>query len=184
MELTSGLLRAIDTAARLHFGQKRKNGVPFIVHPFSVALILSQHTNDEEVVTAGLLHDVLEDVPTYSFEELEKDFGEKVARIVKTVSNNRNDDWKTNRENYLKRLAETEKEALMVCAADKIHNFLSTVELIKTEGHEAWKKFHTSKELKFWFYDEIQKILRRKLKGKLAEEFDEAYGKLKTVCLE
>jgi (p)ppGpp synthase/HD superfamily hydrolase len=52
-------------ACRLHLNQVRKadEGLPYISHPFSVAWILSSYTDDEDTIKAGLLHDILEDVP-------------------------------------------------------------------------------------------------------------------------
>lgn len=63
MRLTSKIEKAINFAAQKHLGQIRKgDGLPYIVHPFGVAWILSGYSTDEDVIVAGLLHDVLEDV--------------------------------------------------------------------------------------------------------------------------
>jgi (p)ppGpp synthase/HD superfamily hydrolase len=68
MRLTPKIQKAINIAAEKHLRQKRKStGRPFIIHPFSVGFILSEFTNDEDIIAAGLLHDILEDVRGYTF---------------------------------------------------------------------------------------------------------------------
>ena len=132
MKLSSNIQKAINLASRLHFGQVRKGdlNLPFISHPFAVAWILSNYTDDEDVVIAGLLHDSLEDVPDYYFQDLVRDCGEKVARLVKGVSEDKNPNieedgastWLERKQKYLNTLEEDSDEALLICAADKIHN--------------------------------------------------------------
>ncbi|MEK7182016.1 MAG: HD domain-containing protein, partial [Patescibacteria group bacterium] len=64
MFLTPQIDKAIQRATVLHHGQERKGtGAPYIVHPYAVAFLLAHYTDDEDVIIAGLLHDVLEDVP-------------------------------------------------------------------------------------------------------------------------
>ena len=78
---TSHIQKAINKAADLHRGQIRKgDGLPYIVHPFSVALILLKYTNDEDIIAAGLLHDVLEDVEGYEYEDLKRNFTKKIRQ--------------------------------------------------------------------------------------------------------
>lgn len=87
MKFTPKIFNALNRAAALHAGQKRKgDGLPYIVHPCAVAFILSEHTGDEDTIIAGLLHDVLEDVPDFGGKKFKKEFGEKIFKIVKGVS--------------------------------------------------------------------------------------------------
>ena len=98
MEITPKIQKAINMASQLHIGQTRKGGpdLPFIVHPFSVAWILANYTDNEDIIVAGLLHDVLEDVRGYKFDNLKNDFGEKIAKIVKEVSEDKDPDIQEN----------------------------------------------------------------------------------------
>ena len=59
---------ALKIAAKAHQGQNRKGtDVPYIFHPVAVGMIISQYTNDEATIVAGILHDILEDVnPVYA----------------------------------------------------------------------------------------------------------------------
>ena len=56
------LEEAIIYATIMHQGKVRKfGGSPYILHPLEVAQILSTMTDDDEVITAGILHDIVED---------------------------------------------------------------------------------------------------------------------------
>ena len=86
--------KALKMVAKLHEHQYRKDTLktPFIIHPVGVMFILDKYTKDEDVLIAGLFHDVLEDVklPYKEKEELiRSNFGEKVLAIVQGVSENK-----------------------------------------------------------------------------------------------
>jgi guanosine-3',5'-bis(diphosphate) 3'-pyrophosphohydrolase len=76
---------ALDLAMRAHEGQVRKSGEPYIVHPILVAAITAYISNDQHMVQAALLHDVVEDTD-YTIEELEERFGEDVAHMVEGLT--------------------------------------------------------------------------------------------------
>ena len=75
------LQRAYVYSAKLHEGQERLSGEPYLVHPLEVAGVLVDLRLDHETVAAGLLHETLEDTLT-TREELERLFGERVAFLV------------------------------------------------------------------------------------------------------
>lgn len=77
--------RAYDTAEEMHRGQLRKSGEEYIIHPLAVAVILAELGMDEETITAGLLHDVVEDTQ-YTMEELTAEFGDETALLVDGVT--------------------------------------------------------------------------------------------------
>lgn len=79
------LNRAYTTAEKLHEGVKRKSGEPYITHPLAVATIAAEIGMDTTTVVAALLHDTVEDTD-YSLEELSRDFGSEVARLVDGVT--------------------------------------------------------------------------------------------------
>ena len=68
-------------AAKKHGEQKRKTGEPYITHPIAVAEILMQIGMDADTVSAGLLHDTLEDTDTTE-EEIATIFGKEVGEMV------------------------------------------------------------------------------------------------------
>ena len=66
--------KAYAVAKKMHEGQLRKSGEPYIIHPICVAIILADLELDLESIAAGMLHDVIEDTD-YSEEEMMQEFG-------------------------------------------------------------------------------------------------------------
>ena len=80
---------AIKLVAGAHYGQFRKGtNLPYIVHPLNVMTILINSGCSNEVITAGILHDVIEDSEV-SIDEIKDQFGAKVAALVTGASENR-----------------------------------------------------------------------------------------------
>jgi GTP diphosphokinase / guanosine-3',5'-bis(diphosphate) 3'-diphosphatase len=77
--------RAYETAARLHAGQSRNSGDPYITHPLAVATILAELGMPHDTICAALLHDTVEDTP-YTIGELREEFGEDIAALVDGVT--------------------------------------------------------------------------------------------------
>ena len=82
---TSLIEKAYKTAKVLHKDQLRKDGKPYISHPVEVALILAELGFGENVVSAALLHDVVEDCG-FTYEDIKTQFNEEVADLVDCVS--------------------------------------------------------------------------------------------------
>ena len=128
MILTPKIRKALRLAATQHDGQHRRDNVtPFIVHPIEVAMIVSEYTNDEDIISSALLHDVLEDTRGYSYEKLIEDFGDKVANIVQSLTDKPLPDlsWNEKHQKYLEDLKNSSDEAVLICLADK-HSNVST----------------------------------------------------------
>ncbi len=79
------VLKAYQAADKLHEGQKRTSGEPYVQHCLAVASILAELSLDAPTIAAGLLHDVLEDTP-YPREQMEKEFGKEVLSLVEGVT--------------------------------------------------------------------------------------------------
>jgi GTP pyrophosphokinase len=77
--------RAYHFSAAAHEGDVRKSGEPYICHPVHVAIILAEMQMDAETLAAALLHDVIEDTDVTS-EQLEKEFGPRIAALVEGVT--------------------------------------------------------------------------------------------------
>lgn len=78
-------LKALELSLAAHDGQTRKSGEPYIVHPILVAAITAKISNDETMVQAALLHDVVEDT-NFSIDELKALFGDDVAHMVEGLT--------------------------------------------------------------------------------------------------
>jgi len=77
--------KAVRVAYHAHDGVTRKSGEPYIVHPIETAAILARMQLDAETLAAGLLHDVIEDTAV-TFEDVEREFGARVANLVEGVT--------------------------------------------------------------------------------------------------
>ena len=77
--------KAYEVARRAHEGQLRKSGEPYIIHPLYVAIILAGLEMDKETITAGILHDVVEDT-VLTKKQIAEQFGSDVALLVDGVT--------------------------------------------------------------------------------------------------
>jgi (p)ppGpp synthase/HD superfamily hydrolase len=112
---------ALEFAASRHEGQTRDgDGIPFVTHPVEVACLLHEAGYSDEVVAAGVLHDVLEDTNAQR-DELARRFGAEVARLVEAVSDDPSIDEYAPRKAALRdQVAQAGECAAAVFAADKI----------------------------------------------------------------
>lgn len=171
MTWTPTIDRALAVAAFCHAGQTRKDGpTPYIAHPVAVAMIVSDFTEDQDVVAAALLHDVLEDVPpsVYSAEDMTAEFGERVTEMVRGVSEEKTagqatPPWRIRKEGYLATLADDSEECLLISAADKIHNLRSMVTAHGKLGDAMWEVFNAGPEELLWFYGAIADTVSERL---------------------
>jgi (p)ppGpp synthase/HD superfamily hydrolase len=112
---------ALAFAARWHEGQTRgTDSIPFLTHPVEVGCLLNEAGYSDEVVAAGVLHDVLEDTEVERG-ELEERFGPEVARLVAAVSDDPAIEDHAERKAALRRqVAAAGDCAVAVFAADKV----------------------------------------------------------------
>ena len=86
--------KAIMFATQAHEGQVRKGtDRPYIVHPLEVGRIVASMTEDEEIISAAVLHDTIEDCAGVSRELLAEEFSERVAGIVAQESEDKSKTW-------------------------------------------------------------------------------------------
>ena len=86
--------KAIEFATKAHQGQMRKGTKrPYIVHPMEVGDILSSMTRDEEIISAAVLHDTIEDCEGVSERILAQEFSERVAYMVARESEDKSRTW-------------------------------------------------------------------------------------------
>ena len=113
--------RALEFAADRHDGQRREvDDAPFILHPLEVAHLLRGRGYPDEVVAAGVLHDIIEDTAVAP-EELRERFGDAVTDLVLAVSEPPGDDAYAERKARLRAtVAEAAADAAAVFAADKV----------------------------------------------------------------
>ena len=119
--------RAYIYSAKVHAGQVRKSGEPYLIHPLEVAYLLTQLRLDEASVVTGLLHDTVEDTLT-TVHDLEQTFGPEVGMLVDGVTKLSQIHFDTDEhkqaENFRKMLVAMAKDirVILVKLADRLHN--------------------------------------------------------------
>ena len=159
--------KAIEFAAHAHSGMYRKgNHQPYIFHPLEVLSLVSLMTDDDEILSAAILHDTVEDTPT-TIEDIRNEFNERVAKLVAYESEdkkgqvNKTGTWVERKQEAINTVNNVEDiGAKMVCLGDKVSNLRSFHMLILDQGEEAWNNFNMKDpKMHYWYYSEIAKAL-------------------------
>ena len=121
--------KAFDIAVDGHKNQRRKSGEAYVFHPIAVAKIVAAKIGlDATSIASALLHDVVEDSPDYDIKDIEKIFGQTVARIVngltKISSLKKDKDISLQAENFRKMLLTLNDDVrvIIIKIADRLHN--------------------------------------------------------------
>ncbi len=121
--------KAFKIANEAHWNMRRKSGDPYILHPISVATIVNQEIGlGAKSIAAALLHDVVEDTE-YSLEDVEKDFGPKIASLIDGLTKisgtyNKENSSSLQAENFRKMLMTLSDDlrVILIKIADRLHN--------------------------------------------------------------
>ena len=118
---------AYEYAVKLHEGQKRRDGSPYVTHCVATAEIIAEQGLDEDSVVAALLHDVIEDTPA-TYDDVKRQFGATVADIVEGVTKLTRVQYTSHEEeqaeNLRKMLIAMAKDirVILIKIADRLHN--------------------------------------------------------------
>ena len=181
LEIPSILEKATRIAVRAHATQKRKEGdLPYVSHPFMVALKLAKYDFPDTVLAAALTHDVLEDTE-YGEENLRTEIGEEAFGIVKAVTNDDTLSWEDKKTKYIETVRNGPEGSKAVATADKVHNMESLIISYREQGPAIWEHFNKGKEKKVWFEEEMLKMLRETWQHPLVDEYDALLEEFKRV---
>ncbi len=139
------LIKAFEIANKGHKNQKRYSGEPYITHPLSVAIYLSDLSMDIETITSAILHDLIEDTEI-TYDDLKKEFGSTVADIVDGVTKldkiNYNSKEEAKADGIRKMVVAMSKDirVLILKLADRLHN-IQTIDYL-----DDWKKERIAEE--------------------------------------
>lgn len=164
--------RAIAFATKAHEGQLRKGTQrPYIVHPIEVGDIVSTMTRDEEIISAAILHDTIEDCEGITKEILAEEFSERVANIVAQESEDKSKSWIDRKTATINHLGSAPLEVKMVGLADKLSNMRDINRDYPVCGEDLWKRFRMqSKSMIGWYYKGIRDVLQDTFAGVPAYE--------------
>lgn len=166
MELVS---EAIAFAVKVHDGMRRKKSdLPYILHPMEAAVIVGTMTDDQNLIAAAALHDVVEDTGV-TIEEVEEKFGKRVSELVAAETEDKRadlppaDTWRIRKEESLAELKNTDDIAvLMVWLGDKLANMRSIYRDWKVEGDAMWQRFNQKNVAEqAWYYRSIVDLTER-----------------------
>lgn len=154
---------AVIFATKAHEGQTRKlTSIPYILHPLEVAGIIHNITRDEEVITAGLLHDTVEDcgVDPHEIKQL---FGKRVAALVQCETEDKyshldpKDTWMRRKEDSLLILKTTSDLGVKILwLADKLANLRSFYRSYLKDGDNIWLQLNQKDKTKHeWYYRSV-----------------------------
>lgn len=115
--------KAYNYAKSKHEGQMRKySDLPYFSHPKAVARIIEELTGDPEMIASALLHDVVEDSDS-TIEEINKEFGNRVADLVNELTNKKEERGSMTKRDYMiVKLKAMSHDALLIKLADRYHN--------------------------------------------------------------
>ena len=166
MELVS---EAIVFAAKAHDGMRRKKSdAPYILHPMEAAVIVGTMTDDQNLIAAAALHDVVEDAGI-TLDEIKEKFGQRVWELVRSETEEKREDlppaqtWRIRKEESLAVLKNAEDIAvLMVWLGDKLANMRSIYRDFKVEGVAMWQRFNQKNvNEQAWYYRSIVNLTER-----------------------
>jgi (p)ppGpp synthase/HD superfamily hydrolase len=186
-ELTPRFDDAVTEARRLHGGQRRKGtDIPYVAHLLSVSAIVLEDGGSEDEAIAGLLHDVIEDVPVDGTEQFIRErFGDRVADIVSACSDSTTfpkPPWRERKEGYLAHLESAPPEVLRVSLADKLHNARAILYDLRAVGDSVWARFTVASAAdQLWYYRALSEVFRRRAPGPLADELQRVVDEIEAL---
>ncbi|MEY2412355.1 MAG: diphosphokinase / guanosine-3,5-bis(diphosphate) 3-diphosphatase [Acidobacteriaceae bacterium] len=119
--------KAYEFSLTHHTGQTRASGEPYLVHPLEVAMVLAEMKMDPVAISAGLLHDSVEDT-SVTIVDIRKEFGEQVAHIVEGVTKISRIDFASREEQQAENLRKMmlamvdDIRVVLIKLADRLHN--------------------------------------------------------------
>ena len=164
---TELLDRAIIYAVGAHAGTERRGKhFPYIVHPMEAMAVVATLTDDQELLAAAALHDVVEDTEI-SVEEIRAAFGDRIADLVAAESDDMEDgvseeeSWRSRKQAAIDRLAKASLDVKMVAMGDKLSNMRAIARDYAIQGDDLWNLFHVKDRASHeWHYRGLADSLR------------------------
>ncbi|HEY1984617.1 MAG TPA: HD domain-containing protein [Terracidiphilus sp.] len=194
LHLTFRFTSAVDYARTLHIERRKGTGIPAMAHLLGVASLvmgeagLASATVTEDMVIAAILHDAVEDHGgALRLEDIRRNFGDNVARMVEGLSDTlaedpqEKEDWDQRKRNYLARLRHEPADIRLISIADKLYNARSILEDYRVIGPEVWRRFKRGRDLQIWYFESLLEIFQSFGSSRIASEFERVVAALKHI---
>jgi GTP pyrophosphokinase len=194
LHFTEKLTRAVDYARHLHIERRKGTGIPAMAHLFGVASLvigeagLADFPVTEDMVIAALLHDAVEDHGgALRLEDIRRNFGPEVARMVEGLSDSLAEDssvkdpWEQRKHAYIDRLRGEPPDVRLISVADKLYNARSILEDYRVIGAEVWRRFKRGRDLQIWYFETVLEVFKSAEKSRVVDEFERVVVELKRI---
>jgi (p)ppGpp synthase/HD superfamily hydrolase len=180
--LTERFTRAVDYARVLHTEFRKGTQIPYMAHLFGVASLVMGEAGGavpvtEDMIIAALLHDTVEDHGgKRTLDEVEKQFGPNVARMVEGLSDTLAEDhdkkegWEERKNAYLARLRTEPEDVLVISAADKLYNAKAILDDLKEIGPAVWDRFKRGPDKQLWYFRALLEVFEARLNNRTVGE--------------
>jgi len=191
LHLTDRFTRAVDYARVLHIERRKGTSIPFMAHLLGVASLVMEEAGrapfpiTEDMVIAALLHDAVEDhggAPR--LEDIRRNFGDDVARMVEGLSDSLAEDstdkgpWEQRKAAYIEKLRHEPVDVQLISAADKLYNGRTTLDEHRTIGAEVWKRFKRGRDQQIWYFSELLSVFKSAGTNRIVDEFERVVDEL------
>ncbi len=192
--LTDKFTRAVDCARILHVELRKGTEIPYMAHLLGVASLVmgeaghvSFHVT-EDMIVAALLHDAVEDhggLPR--LEDIRRNFGEDVARMVECLSDSFEGEggqkkiWEERKDAYLKRLPTESPETQLISAADKLYNARTILDDYRHVGPKVWDRFKRRRREQLWYLQGLLSVFKSSGTNRIVEELERVAGELQRI---
>jgi guanosine-3',5'-bis(diphosphate) 3'-pyrophosphohydrolase len=179
----SGLAReAYEFAREAHEGQERKgDGTPYINHPNELArLLVEAGHDDDELLAATFLHDVVEDTDT-TLEEIDEAFGSGVHDLVEAMTEDKDvEPYERRKDHHRDQVEAGGERAVLIYAADKVANLRDLRTLYANVGESAAAQFNAPLDVRVRLWQGDAEMIERVHPGhSLAQQLRAELGAFK-----
>jgi (p)ppGpp synthase/HD superfamily hydrolase len=183
---SSLLERALHVATLAHDGQSRKGDATcaYVTHPMHVALMLARFGLEDDVVAAGLLHDVVEDCPGWTVERVAAEFNPHVAGIVAQLTEDKSRTWAERKAAGVAKVPHMSPEAASVKACDKLHNLHCLIAQLRGAQDQdlVWSKFNGGRDRTLAMSRELVDALALRVDARIARALRAALASLQEAA--
>lgn len=160
--LDEAILFAVDA----HKGAYRKcSKTPYILHPLEAAAIVATMTDDEKVIAAAVLHDVVEDT-SVTVEDIREKFGDYIAELVASETENKREGqskeetWRLRKQETIEHLMYSpSRDVKLLTLGDKLSNIRAIYKDYKAVGNDVWLRFNQKDSNEHaWYYKAVLEV--------------------------